>query len=113
MRAADRIANLAGRKLSQDEKKKYGMLLHYAFGTAAGAVYGEAMELTGARGVLVPGLAFGAALFALADEFAVPALGLSEKPTESPLSSHAFGLASHLVYGLGTEVARRGVRAVL
>ena len=113
MRAAGKIAELAGRELSTDEKKKYGMLVHYVFGTAVGAVYGEAMELTGARGVLVPGLAFGAALFALADEVAVPAMGLSEKPTESPISSHAFGLASHLVYGLSTEIARRGVRAAM
>lgn len=89
------------------------MLLHYAFGTAVGAVYGEAMELTRTRGVVVPGLAFGAALFAVADEIAVPALGLGEEMDQAPLSDHAFGLLSHLVYGLGTEVARRGLRAAI
>lgn len=113
MRAAGKVAQLAGRQLSKDEKKKYGKLLHYAFGTATGAAYGEVMELTRARGIVVPGLAFGGALFAVADEIGVPALGLSEKPTEAPLSAHVYGLMSHLVYGLATEVARRGVRAAL
>jgi uncharacterized membrane protein YagU involved in acid resistance len=39
-------------------------------------------------------------LFIAADEFAVPALGLSSKPSETPLSTHIYELAGHLVYGL-------------
>ena len=48
----------------------------------------------------------------LADEIAVPALGLSRKPTEYPLSSRSawIGLASHLVYGVSTEAVRKGIR---
>jgi uncharacterized membrane protein YagU involved in acid resistance len=53
------------------------------------------------------GTAFGTALFALADETAVPVLGLSKPPTEYPLSSHAKALASHLVWGATTEAVRR------
>jgi hypothetical protein len=82
-------------------------------GTLQGAAYGGVTELTGTGGGLIPGLVFGGALFAVADEVAVPALGLSGKPSESPLSSHLYGLAAHVVYGLSTELARRGLRAAI
>jgi uncharacterized membrane protein YagU involved in acid resistance len=62
---------------------------------------------------MVAGLVFGAALFVLADEVAVPAFGLSGKPTEVPVSSHLYGLGAHLVYGISAEIARRGMRAAL
>jgi uncharacterized membrane protein YagU involved in acid resistance len=58
-------------------------------------------------------MTFGAALFVAADEIVVPALGLSPQPTESSISSHLYGLAAHLVYGVTTEVVRRGLRAAL
>jgi uncharacterized membrane protein YagU involved in acid resistance len=111
MKAAAKIAALAGRQLSYDSKKKLGPVVHYSFGTLQGALYGAAMEVSGQPGGLLSGAVFGSALFALADELAVPALGLSGKPKEYPLSSHLYGLASHLVYGLSSEIARRGVRA--
>ncbi len=59
------------------------------------------------------GLPFGAAVWLAADEAAVPALGLSESPTEVPLSTHAYALVSHFVYGVTTEVVRRAIRAAL
>lgn len=113
MKAAGKIAQLGGRQLSHEQKKKLGPLVHYSFGTLQGGLYGGVMELTCAAGGFVPGLLLGAVLFALADEIGVPALGLSAKPTEYPLSSHLYGLTNHLVYGLSTEIARRGLRAGL
>src|SRR5690242_10044597 len=45
-RAAEKISeNLANENLSREEKKKYGPLLHYAFGTAVGALYGGMAEI--------------------------------------------------------------------
>jgi len=111
MKAAGKIASVAGRQLSHEQRKKLGPVVHYSFGTLQGALYGGATELTETSGGLLPGLLFGASLFVVADEITVPALGLSSKPTESPLSSHLYGLASHLVYGVSTEIARRGLRA--
>jgi putative membrane protein len=113
MTAADKLSrNLLGYPLSAEAKKKAGPVLHYAFGAAMGAVYGVASELFPevTRGF---GTGFGAALFALADELAVPALGLSGKPADAPLSSHVYGLASHLVYGATTEGVRRLATAAL
>jgi len=76
-------------------------------------MYGAVTELAGIQGGLVSGVSFGAALFVVADELAVPAAGLSGKPSEFPLSSHLYGLASHLVYGVTTDIVRRGLRTAL
>ena len=106
MKAADRIARAAHfRPLSREEKAKAGPVLHYAFGTAMGAIYGLAAEyFPEARAGF--GTIFGALLFAVADEAAVPLAGFSGKPAEYPASSHLRALASHLVYGASAEAVR-------
>lgn len=104
--------NVLDHNLKKSEKEPAGTAVHYVFGTTMGAVYGiaaEAAPITSAG----YGLPFGTALFVGADEIAVPALGLSEPPTEIPISKHAYGLASHLVYGLTADLVRRGVRKFL
>jgi putative membrane protein len=113
MKAAGKLAEVFGRPLSHEQKKKFGPVVHYAFGIAQGAMYGAVTELAGIQGGLVSGVSFGAALFVVADELAVPAAGLSGKPSEFPLTSHLYGLASHLVYGVTTEIVRRGLRSAL
>lgn len=115
--APERLANavavgLFDRELTKREKEKAGTALHYAYGTSMGALYGAAAEI--APGVTAAaGLPFGAAVWVTADEGVVPLLGLSKKPNEYPLSVHAYALASHLVYGLTTEVVRSAVRRAL
>ena len=100
------------RKLSREEKKKLGPVVHYAFGAGVGAFYGGLAELE-PRATAGAGLPYGAAVFVGADEVAVPALGLSKPPQEYPASAHIYGLASHLVYGLSLEMARRGIRRMM
>ena len=110
MKTADRISELLqGRHLTRDEKKKAGPVVHYAFGAIMGAVYGASVEVNPAANALA-GIPFGAILFAAADEVALPALGLSDKPAAYPLSTHLYGLVSHAVYGVTTETVRRMVR---
>jgi hypothetical protein len=116
MKAAGKIASAAGRELSSDEKKKAGSVLHYTFGTSMGAVYGAAMELASRdvrRNPELAGMGFGTLLFAGADEIAVPALQLSERPDKTPLSSHLYSLASHVVYGLAAGTVYRALRRAL
>jgi putative membrane protein len=99
-------------KLTKSEKQVAGPAVHYGFGTSVGGLYGAAAEL--APGVTTgAGLPFGAAFWLIADETALPLLGLSKWPTAYPLSTHAYALASHFVYGLTTEVVRRVVRNAL
>lgn len=113
VKAAARLSRgLFHHELDGEEKKVAGPAVHYAMGAVSGAVYGAAAELAPAVSWGV-GLPFGAAVWLTADEVAVPALGLSEAPTEYPASVHAQALAAHLVYGLVTDLVLRGLRRVL
>jgi uncharacterized membrane protein YagU involved in acid resistance len=106
MKASDRIARTVHfRPLSPQEKAKAGPVVHYAFGTLMGALYGLTTEyFPEARAGF--GTLFGTVLFAVADEAAVPLAGFSGKPTEYPASSHLRALASHVVYGASAEAVR-------
>lgn len=113
MKAAGKLAKAAGRELTHEERKQASPWVHYGFGAAMGAIYGMAMETSprGVRGQRIPffGSLFGSALFLGADEMAVPALGLAEA-SASP-SSHLYGWASHVVYGVTAEFVRRQIRS--
>jgi putative membrane protein len=75
-------------------------------------LYGALAEVT-PQVTAAGGLPFGAGFWLLADEISVPLLGLSKGPTEYPVSTHVYALASHLVYGVTAELGRRAVRNVL
>ncbi len=112
-RTANAVAELGfAHRLTKSEKEVGGAVAHYAMGVASGAIYGVTAELLppATSGL---GLPFGAAVWAVADEGIVPALGLSKSGAEYPLSVHAYAIASHLVYGLTTEIVRRMIRNAL
>ena len=113
VKAAKAISeNVFGHELTESEKRPAGAAVHYAFGTATGGLYGAAAEFA-PEVTTGLGLPFGVAFWMVADEGAVPLLGLSKGPTEYPVSTHAYALASHLVYGLTAEVTRRAVRNII
>jgi hypothetical protein len=112
-RTGNAVAELVfHRHLTKPEKQKAGAVVHYAFGAGSGAIYGAMAEVVPAATVC-EGTAFGAAVWLIADEGVVPAIGLSRKPTDYPLSIHAYSFASHMVYGLTAELVRRAVRRAL
>jgi hypothetical protein len=104
--------NVFGHELQESEKKPAGAVVHYAFGTVTGGLYGALAEVS-PQVTMAAGLPFGAAFWLLADEIAVPVLGLSKGATEYPISTHAYALASHFVYGMTAELSRRALRQVL
>ena len=111
VKAAEKVSEkLFSHHLADYEKKWAGNAVHYTTGGTSGAVYGLAAELapsvTGGAG-----LPFGTAVWLAIDEGAVPLFGLSKGPTEYPVSTHIYALASHFVYGLTTEVVRRALRS--
>jgi putative membrane protein len=114
VKAAGKISEIAGHKLSREEKKKAAPLVHYGFGAAMGALYGAIAEV-GPREVRrhdwLSGMGFASVLFAGADEIALPALGLSGSPARTPASSHIYALASHLIYGATVGSVRKLVRS--
>lgn len=99
-------------RLTKSEKTPAGTAAHYAMGAASGLIYGVAAEIAPVSTVGA-GLGFGAAVWLVADDAIVPALGFSKPMTAYPLSTNAYALASHLVYGLTTEAVRRGVRGLM
>ena len=95
-----------GRPLTTHERVRGGSAVHFAFGAASGAAYGALVELWPAAATGA-GLPFGMALWAVADEGLVPAMGLSRGPRTLSAATLAYGFASHLVFGLTTEGVRR------
>src|SRR2546423_1673362 len=113
VRTANAVSELVfDHKMTKSEKELGGAVAHYAMGVTSAAIYGAVAELI-PESTAGLGLPFGAAIWAIADEGILPALGFSKLPTEYPVEIHAYSLASHLVYGLTTEVVRRGLRNVL
>jgi hypothetical protein len=101
-----------GRELTGRQAKLADLIGHYSIGAAGGAFYGAVSEyLPKLRAGA--GAAFGMAFFVLGEEIAVPLVGLSAKPWHIPLRDHAVGFLAHVVYGLSTEVGRRGCRNLL
>lgn len=112
-KVADRVSQpLLRRKLRYSEKQRAKPIVHYAFGSAVGAVYGATAEY---RPIVrkFAGAPFGAAVFAGADQLALPALHLTRKPTEYPPALHATEFGAHIVYGVTLESVRRLVRLIL
>ncbi|HKF49017.1 MAG TPA: hypothetical protein VKB38_16790 [Terracidiphilus sp.] len=114
MKTADAVVSAVtgGRHLSFQGKQKGGPIVHYAFGALMGALYGATAEYS-TKARLGFGTVFGAALFAGADLWAVPALHLSGSSSDALVSSLATPLTAHLVYGAATEGVRRLVRAAI
>jgi predicted lipid-binding transport protein (Tim44 family) len=113
VRAAEAVSEgVLGHQLSGEEKELAGPAVHYATGIALGGAYGVAAVIE-PRVTVGAGLPYGAAVAVVMDEALVPAVGLSGPPWASPASTHAYALASHLVFGLTVEVVRRGVHDLL
>lgn len=98
-------------ELTPQQKKIAAPVVHYAFGTSMGAIYGALAE--SARPVNAGwGMPFGAAIWLGAHVLAVPALGLSQPITESTPGAEAAEFGGHLVYGVVVEGLRRLARAL-
>jgi hypothetical protein len=107
--AAQALAgSLMGRRLTRQELGVAAPLLHYLFGAAMGATYGAYAEY---RHTARSGAGFGTTVWLMADEIAMPALGLSDSTARRPLEMHLQSLVAHLVYGTATEMTRRSLRA--
>ena len=94
---------IAGRSLDHSELGVAAALTHYTFGAAMGALYGAYLER---RRRQATGIGFGLAVWLLADEIAMPLLGLSGSTLRRPLEKHLQSLAAHIVFGMATEAAR-------
>ena len=104
MKAAAQVVSLADYTLTQRQKRQGAVIVHYIFGASLGALYG-AIAARWPRARWGAGLPFGALVWAIADEAALPALGLAHGPAAYPTSVHAEMLAAHLLFGSATDAA--------
>jgi putative membrane protein len=100
------------REIPDDNVQTAEAAMHYCFGTVMGGIYGGLSEYLPQTKAGF-GSAYATLLFVGADEIAVPLAGLSAKANEVPLSSHVLGFTAHMVYGVTTELVRRGTRRLL
>jgi hypothetical protein len=98
----DRVQVITGLTLPAKRRPLAETAVHYLLGIIPGAVYGIARRyLPFVRAG--NGLAFGATVFAVNDEYANAALRLSGPPSAYPLQTHFRGLTGHAVLGMATE----------
>lgn len=110
--AAEKGAAALRQELSDEQRASYGAGIHWALGIGAGAAYGALRgRIPGADWGY--GLLFGAAFWAMIDEGANTALGLTPGPTAFPWQTHARGLAGHLVFGLAADTTLRALDRVV
>lgn len=104
---AQKIATaVLGRTLTDRELERASPAVHYLFGATMATLYGMAAEWSD-RVRVGAGAAFGALLWIAADEIAIPVFGLADPERPYPLERHAQSLASHIVYGMTTELVRQ------
>jgi hypothetical protein len=99
--------SVAGRAPSPATRRKLSWAVHIGYGLVVASLYGA---IRGGRdrsvaGTVIGGTLFGAGLWLLGDELAVPLLGLSDKPASYPVTSHLQSLAQHLGFGVATAAA--------
>jgi hypothetical protein len=101
---------ISGHHPPHDQQRRLGSAAHYAFSASLGLMYGllqdRAPWIGAGRGSL-----YGAAVWIVADEGIVPALGLSRGPRSLGRSLLLYGLAGHLVYGVALDIAYRKLQS--
>ncbi|MEH3157937.1 MAG: DUF1440 domain-containing protein [Sphingomonas taxi] len=113
VKAADSAKQLVtGEQVTQKHRESAGALVHYVTGAALGVGYALAArvwpETTAGFGT-----AFSVGVATVLDDVAVPAFGWGPGPQDTPPATHAYGIASHAVFGVTLEGTRRLVAEAL
>ena len=104
----DRVGETLGVDLNEQQRGTATQVIHFGLGVAPGALFAvlrRRVPLIGWGG----GLAYGALLWALNDEYANTKLGLAAQPEAYPSETHLRGLVGHLVLG---SVTNSGIDAL-
>jgi putative membrane protein len=86
-----------GAELDQRDRAALATITHFAFGAAAGALYGAVVDSR--RSSVLKGVAYGLTVWALAYGVGLPSLGLHPAATRDTTDRNEVLIASHLVWG--------------
>jgi hypothetical protein len=105
---------LTGHEPSRKTKSRLSWAVHLGYGLLVAGLYGAARGNARRRNhpalaAVGEGALYGAGLWLLGDELAVPLLGLSDKPTAYPPANHVQSLAQHLGFGVATVATTRAL----
>lgn len=93
------VEGLMARELSPDAKALGGQVVHYAFGSLWGGLYGILGETYPGMRSPVGMVAYSTAVWGIADNLILPAFNLSAWPNAYPARNHAYAWGAHLAYG--------------
>ena len=98
-RTIDKAADATGEDPNLDRGDRIWLttIAHFAFGTAAGAVYGAAVGSR--RTSALTGIAYGLAVWALTYGVGLPSLGLHPAATDDTKDRNEVLIGSHVVWG--------------
>jgi uncharacterized membrane protein YagU involved in acid resistance len=82
-----------------ENKERAGQLVHYAFGSAWGGLYGLLAESSPLVASPIGSLGYGLAVWMIGDNVVLPTFRLGAWPQAYPPKVHAYSAAAHLVYG--------------
>ena len=103
---------IAGHELVGTQREVAVEAIHWGFGALTGAAYGALVEYYPAA-TAKDGAGFGMALSSLTHGTVLPAMGLAAEPEEQTTRERTSEMATHVVYGVVTEMVRRVVRKML
>ena len=106
------VNRMSDRPLTEKEEEVSVRAIHWGFGALVGGVYGALAEY---QPVVTKrlGANFGLTLCGITHASALPMMGLTESPENQPAREHASELVTHAIYGVTTELVRRGARKIL
>lgn len=98
-RTIEKAAETTGQRAELDRSDRLAVtaMAHFAFGAAAGAVYGA--TIGSRRASVLTGIAYGLAVWAAAYGVGLPSLGLHPAATQDTKDRNEVLIASHAVWG--------------
>lgn len=102
--AAGKGAAILGRTLTERQRGRWGLAIHWSLGIGAAILY-AAIRTQLDSPDLRHGLLFGFLFWLVLDETMTPLLRLTPGPFAFPWQTHARGLAGHLVFGAAVELS--------
>jgi uncharacterized membrane protein YagU involved in acid resistance len=97
---ARRVTEQLARRGPLEHGERAAQLVHLAFGSGWGGVYGLIAASLPRPRTLKSGLIFGMTVWLISDDILLPVFRLSAWPHRYPVKTHLYAIAAHAAYGL-------------